>query len=55
MKESFSLEAQQKERAQQKVEEMEQKIHMLFQAIPESTSEEAGSSEEKLRWTEQNL
>jgi len=48
MKEALDLEAQQKERAQQKVEEMENQIHMLFQTIPETTNEEAWSSEEKL-------
>jgi hypothetical protein len=37
------------------VEEMEHQIHMLFQAIPESTSEEVGSSEEKLRRIEKTI
>jgi len=48
MKEAFKLEVKQKERAQKKVEEMENHIHMLFQAIIENTNEEARSSEEKL-------
>jgi hypothetical protein len=48
MKEALNHEAQQKERAQQKVEEMETQIHILFQAIPDNTNEEAVSSEEKL-------
>jgi hypothetical protein len=49
MKESLNVEAQQKERDQKKVEEMENQIHILFQEIPENINEEAGSSEEKLR------
>jgi cob(I)alamin adenosyltransferase len=49
MKEDLNLEVQQKESAQQKVEEMENLIHILFQSIPNNTNEEAGSSEEKLR------
>jgi hypothetical protein len=55
MKEALSFEAQQKERAQQKVEEMEHQIHMLFQAILENTNEEAGSSKEKLCKIEQTI
>lgn len=34
---------------------MEQQIHMLFQIIHESTSDEAGSSGEKLRRIEQTI
>jgi hypothetical protein len=45
MKESLNLEAQQKEKSQQKVEEMEQQIHMLFQAIPKAQVRRQGSSE----------
>jgi hypothetical protein len=48
MKEALNHEAQWKERAQQKVEDMETHIHILFQAIPDNTNEEAVSSEEKL-------
>jgi hypothetical protein len=55
MKESLNHEAQQKERAQQKVEEMETQIHILFQAIPDNTNEEAVSSEEKLRRIEKTI
>jgi hypothetical protein len=55
MKESLNLEAQQKERVQQKVDEMEQQIHMLFQTIPKSTRNEAGSSGEKLHGIEQTI
>jgi ElaB/YqjD/DUF883 family membrane-anchored ribosome-binding protein len=55
LKEALNLEAQQKEKAKKKVEEMEQQIHMLFQTIPESTSDEAGSSGEKLRRIEQTI
>jgi response regulator RpfG family c-di-GMP phosphodiesterase len=55
MKESLNLEVQQKEREQQKVEEMENQIHMLFQAIPKNTNEEARSSEEKLQRIERTL
>jgi hypothetical protein len=46
---------QQKEKVKQKVEEMEKQIHMLFQTIPESTSEEAGSSGEKLHRIEKTI
>jgi hypothetical protein len=42
MKEALNLEAQQKERVQQKVEEMENQIHMLFQAIPETQMRRQG-------------
>jgi hypothetical protein len=55
LKEALNLEVQQKEKVKQKVEEMEQQIHMLFQTIPESTSDEAGSSGEKLCRIEQTI
>jgi len=55
MKKALNLEAQQKERAQKKVEGMENQIHILFQAIPNNTNEEVGFSEEKLRRIEQTI
>jgi peptidoglycan hydrolase CwlO-like protein len=55
MKKALNLEAQQKERAQKKVEGMENQIHILFQSIPNNKNEEAGSSEEKLRRIEQTI
>jgi hypothetical protein len=48
LKEALNHEAQRKERAQKKVEDMETQIHILFQAILDNTNEEAVSSEEKL-------
>jgi hypothetical protein len=55
LKEAFNLKVEQKEQVKQKVKEMEKQIQMLFQTIPESTSEEAGSSREKLRMIENTI
>ena len=55
LKEALNHEAQRKEREHKKVEDMETQIHILFQAIPDNTNEEAVSLEEKLRRIEQTI
>jgi hypothetical protein len=55
MKEVISQEGQEKKRVQQKLDEMENQIHVVFQAISDNAESEEASSEEKMRKIAQML